>query len=97
MSMTISRNSTDINGLKDLLNKLLMPQEFHVPASRRYKKRILTLKELLYQLQQRHTDTDCVPITRKMYHLYQAKEHVTLVKFLVVLKEDNRGQLSASC
>ena len=27
MSMTISRNSTGINGLKDLLHKLLIPQE----------------------------------------------------------------------
>ena len=33
MSMTILRNSTGVNVLKDLLKELLMPQEFHVPAS----------------------------------------------------------------
>ena len=33
MSMTISKNSTGVNVLKDLLKELLMPQEFHVPAS----------------------------------------------------------------
>ena len=49
MSMTISRNSTDIIGLKDL-KKLLMLQEFYVPVSRSYKKRNLTLVELLYKL-----------------------------------------------
>ena len=39
MFMTISRNSTGVNGLKHLLNKPLMPQEFHVPVSRGYGKR----------------------------------------------------------
>ena len=57
MSMTISRNSTGVNVLKDLLKELLMPQEFRVPASRGYGKRKLTLVELLFQLQQRGTDT----------------------------------------
>ena len=42
-------------------------------------------------------DFDCVPIKWKMYHLYQAKEQVTLAKFLVVLKKDNRSQLSTFC
>ena len=36
MSMTISRKSAGVNKLKDLLNKPLMPKEFHVPASRDY-------------------------------------------------------------
>ena len=40
MSMTISRNSTGVNGLKDLLNEPLMQQELHVPG---YGKRKLTL------------------------------------------------------
>ena len=55
--MTISRNLTGVNGLNDLLNEPLMPQEFHVPASRGYRKRKLSLVELLFQLQQRDTDT----------------------------------------
>ena len=40
-------------------------------------------------------DFDCEAIRRRIYHLYQAKEHVTLAK-LLVLKEDNlfRGQRS---
>ena len=33
------RNLTGVNGLKDLLKEHLMPQEFHVPASRGYGKR----------------------------------------------------------
>ena len=37
MSMTISRNSTGVNELKDLLNEPLMPQEVHVPASSGYR------------------------------------------------------------
>ena len=41
--------STGVNGLKDLLNEQLMPQEFQVPASRGYVKRKLTLVELLFQ------------------------------------------------
>ena len=60
MSMTISRKLAGINGLKDLtnlLNEPLMPQEFQVPASRGYEKRKLTLVELLFQLQQRSTDS----------------------------------------
>ena len=36
MSMAISRKSAGVNRLKDLLNKPLMSQEFHVPASRGY-------------------------------------------------------------
>ena len=52
ISMTISRKWTDVNGLKDVLNKLLMPQEFYVPASRSYEKRNLTLVELFFLLQQ---------------------------------------------
>ena len=36
MSMTILKKSAGINTLKDLLNEPLMPQEFHVPASRGY-------------------------------------------------------------
>ena len=39
MPMTISRIATGVNGLKDLLNELLIPREFHVPASRGYGKR----------------------------------------------------------
>ena len=41
-------------------------------------------------------DFDREAIRRRIYHLYQAKEHVTLAKLLVVLKEDNlfRGQRS---
>ena len=34
-------------------------------------------------------DFDHEAIRRRIYHLYQAKEHVTLAKLLVVLKEDN--------
>ena len=34
MSMTTLRKSAGVNGLKDLLNKPLMAQEFHIPASR---------------------------------------------------------------
>ena len=55
MSMTILRNSTGINGLYDLLNEPLMPQEFHVPASRGYGKRKLTLVEMIFQLQLKQT------------------------------------------
>ena len=36
MSMTILRNSTGINGLKDLLNEPLMPKNVHVPAPTGY-------------------------------------------------------------
>ena len=41
-------------------------------------------------------DFDCEAIRRKIYHLYQAKEHVTLTKLLLELKRDNifRGQRS---
>ena len=39
MSMTISRYSTSANVLKDLFKVQLMPQDFHVPASRGYRKR----------------------------------------------------------
>ena len=39
MSTTISRNSTSANILKDLFKEQLMPQDFHVPASRGYRKR----------------------------------------------------------
>ena len=41
-------------------------------------------------------DFDREAIRRKIYHLYQTKQHVTLSKLLVVLKEDNlfRGQRS---
>ena len=41
--------STGVNGLMDLLNEQLMPWEFHVPASRGYRKRKLILVELLFQ------------------------------------------------
>ena len=34
-------------------------------------------------------DFDREAIRRKIYHLYRCKEHVTLSKLLVVLKEDN--------
>ena len=34
MSMGILKKSAGINGLKDLINEPLMPQAFHVPASR---------------------------------------------------------------
>ena len=34
-------------------------------------------------------DFYCEAIRRKIYHLYQTKEHMTLLKLLVVLKEDN--------
>ena len=34
MSMTIIRKSRGLNGLKDVLNEPLMPQEFSVPALR---------------------------------------------------------------
>ena len=34
MSMTILRKLAGVNGLKDLLNKPLMPKELHVSASR---------------------------------------------------------------
>ena len=39
-------------------------------------------------------DFDHEAIRRRIYQLYQVKEHVTLAKLLVVLKEDNlfRGQ-----
>ena len=41
-------------------------------------------------------DFDCEAIRRKIYHLYRCKEHVTLSKLFVVLKEDNlfHGQRS---
>ena len=39
------------------LKKSLMPRDFHIPASRGYQKRKLTLVELLFQLQQRGTDS----------------------------------------
>ena len=57
MSMTISRKSAGINVLKDLLSEPLMPPECHVLASRGYGKRKLTLVELLFQLQQRGTES----------------------------------------
>ena len=44
--MTISRNSTGVNVLKDLLKELLMPQEFHVPAS--FVKRVFLEPRRLY-------------------------------------------------
>ena len=34
-------------------------------------------------------DFDHEAIRRRIYHLYQAKEHVTLAKLLLILKEDN--------
>ena len=34
-------------------------------------------------------DFDHEAIRQRIYHFYQAKEHVTLAKLLVVLKEDN--------
>ena len=34
-------------------------------------------------------DFDRKAIRRKIYHLYQAKEHVTLTKLLLLLKRDN--------
>ena len=34
MSMTISRKSAGVNGLKHLLNEHLIPKEFYVPQSR---------------------------------------------------------------
>ena len=34
-------------------------------------------------------DFDHEAIRRRIYHIYQAKEHVTLAKLVVVLKEDN--------
>ena len=34
-------------------------------------------------------DFDCEAIRQKIYHLYQAKEHVTLTKLLLELKRDN--------
>ena len=41
-------------------------------------------------------DFDHEAIRRKIYHLYRCKEHVTLSKFFVMLKEDNlfHGQRS---
>ena len=41
-------------------------------------------------------DFDREAIRRKIYHLYQAKEHVTLTKLLLLLKRDNlfHGQRS---
>ena len=44
-------------------------------------------------------DLDCEAIRQKIYHLYQAKEHVTLTKLLLELKRDNifRGQRSILC
>ena len=39
MPMTISRNSTSANVLKELFKVQLIPQDFHVPASRGYGKR----------------------------------------------------------
>ena len=41
-------------------------------------------------------DFDREAIRRKIYHLYQAKQHVTLTKLLLLLKRDNlfRGQRS---
>ena len=60
MSMTILRNSAGVNRLKDLLNEPLMPLEFHIPASRGYGKRKLTLVEwnCFFNSQQGDTD-DC--------------------------------------
>ena len=46
-------------------------------------KRYKVLRHLLVN------DFDCEAIRRKIYHLYQNKEHMTLSKLLVVLKEDN--------
>ena len=57
MSKTILRKSAGINRLKNLLNEPLMSQEFYLPASRGYKERNLMQVELLFQLQQRDTDT----------------------------------------
>ena len=37
MSMTITRNSAGVNGLKDLWKKPLMPQDFHLPGYRKEK------------------------------------------------------------
>ena len=39
MSMTISRNATSANILKELFKEQLMPQDIHVPTSRGYGKR----------------------------------------------------------
>ena len=40
-----------------MINKLLMPQEFYVPALKGYEKTNLTLVDLFFQLQKRNTDT----------------------------------------
>ena len=60
----VSRNSTGVNGLKDLLNEPLMLQEFHVPASRRYGKRKLTLVELLF-----HSNEETLGIRQSYLHV----------------------------
>ena len=64
MFMTLSRNSTGVNGLKDLLNEPLMLQEFHMPASRHYGKRKLTLVEPLF-----HSNAETLGIRQSYLHV----------------------------
>ena len=56
MSMTISRKPVGVRGLKGLSKEPVMLQGFHVPPSRDYGKRKLTLVELRFLLQQRDID-----------------------------------------
>ena len=56
MSMTISRKPVGVRGLKGLSKEPVMLWGFHVPPSRDYGKRKLTLVELRFPLQQRDID-----------------------------------------
>ena len=53
MSMTILRKPAGVSGLKGLSKEPVTPRGFHVPPSRDYEKRKLTLVELRFLLQQR--------------------------------------------
>ena len=53
MSMTISRKQAGVSGLKGLSKEPVMLRGSHVPPSRDYEKRKLTLVELRFLHQQR--------------------------------------------
>ena len=86
MSMNSSRNLAGTNGLKKIRKEKVDTggAAFTSPT-----KRYSVSRRLLVD------DFDREAIRRKIYHLYQTKQHVTLSKLLVELKEDNlfRGQI----
>ena len=103
MSMTILRKPVGVRGLKGLSKEPVMLRGFHVPPSRWKEKAdpggaafSTPTKRYRFSRPLLVDDFDHEAIRRRIYHLYQAKEHVTLAKLFVVLKEDSlfHGQRS---